>query len=446
MVWGVALLAYIVAVVNRSSLAALGPTTQEHFGIDATTLSMFSMIQLVVYAGLQIPVGKLIDRLGPTTLMLSGGVLMVIGQTAMATASEVWLAILARVFVGAGDACTFICVMRMLPEWFSVRQLPTLSQVTSFTGQAGQLISVTPLALAVGYFGWTAGFLGVAAIGLLVVILGCVTLRDTPGAGTVLEHVTGREGETTRNARSLRGSEPTSAFMTPPPATEMIAVPPVLRGGTARGLLGIPGVRLAYWLHFTACFSLIMFLLLWGTPFLTGGIGLSQGAAAGLLSLTVVVTMIGGLLLGPLSTRFALARVWINWSISLAILVAWATTLAWPGTPPMWLLIATLIVVALGGPASMISFEVLRSHCPRRYAGFATGLVNTGGYISALLTILLIGLILDWQGAGSPELYSLEAFKVAFAVQIPFLLLGLTMIVIEWVRTRRWMAEHGRTL
>lgn len=445
-VWGVALLAYIMAVVNRSSLAALGPTTQNHFGIDATTLSMFAMIQLVVYAGLQIPVGKLIDRLGPTVLMLSGGMLMVVGQTAMALAGEVWIAILARVFVGAGDACTFICVMRMLPEWFSVRQLPTLSQLTSLTGQAGQLISVTPLAFVVTQFGWTTGFLGVAAVGLLVVLLGAVTLRDAPGVGTLVERMTGRMGKATRGSRSLGANEPTGMFMTPPPATDMIAIPRALRGGTARGLLGIPGIRLAYWLHFTSVFSLISFLLLWGTPFLIGGAGLSQRAAAGLLSFTVIVTMVGGLLLGPLSTRFARQRVWITWSICLGILITWALTLLWPGVPPMWLIVATLVMVALGGPASMIAFEVLRSHSPRRYAGFSTGLVNTAGYTATLLVIMFIGLLLDWQGAGSPETYTPAAFKTAFAVQIPFLLLGLTLIVVEWVRTRRWMIEHGRTL
>jgi hypothetical protein len=35
---------------------------------------------------------------------------------------------------------------------------------------------------------------------------------------------------------------------------------------------------------------------------------------------------------------------------------------------------------------------------------------------------------------------------VAFAVQIPFWLLGITMIVIEHRRTKGWMQEHGRRL
>lgn len=202
-VWGVGAIAYAVAIINRSSLAALGPATQEHFGIDATTLSMFAMIQLIVYAALQIPVGTLLDRYGATALILVGGILMSVGQIVMATVADVWLAILARMLVGAGDACTFISVLRLLPEWFSLRQLPVVSQVTALIGQAGQLVSVTPLALAVAAFGWTSAFLGVAAVGVLVALLGACVLRDRPGLGTVFERMTRRVGRISRNARSL---------------------------------------------------------------------------------------------------------------------------------------------------------------------------------------------------------------------------------------------------
>ncbi|MHA3684897.1 MFS transporter [Leucobacter sp. HY1908] len=449
-VWGVAAIAYAVAVINRSSLAALGPATQEHFGIDATTLAAFPVIQLVVYAGLQIPVGLLLDRVGTTAMVLGGGVLMIIGQVAMATVPEVSLAILARVLVGAGDACTFISVMRLLPEWFAVRQLPTVSQLTGLIGQAGQLVSVTPLALLVGAAGWTNGFLGLAAAGLVVTIVGAAVLRDKPGAPTLFERITGRPGQLTRNARSLAGEPEVITTSIAPPATSSIPVVGAGRGpaffAQARRMLQIPGVRLAFWVHFTSPFALNTFLLLWGTPFLTGGVGLNTTESAGLLSLTVLSSMFAGLMLGPISSRFVERRVWINFGITVAIACTWSLVLLWPGAPPMWLLIALILVMPLGGPASMIAFEVLRSHAPRSFAGFATGFVNTGGFIATLVVMLLLGLSLDAQGAGSPEDYSLEAFKWAFAVQAPLWLLGLTMIIVESRRTKRWMAEHGRRL
>ncbi|QIM17073.1 MFS transporter [Leucobacter insecticola] len=451
-VWGVAALAYAIAIINRSSLAALGPAAQDHFGIDATTLAAFPVIQLVVYAVLQIPVGVLLDRFGSTVLILAGGILMTIGQVAMATVADVWLAILARVLVGAGDACMFISVMRLLPEWFAVRQLPTVSQLTGLIGQAGQLVSVVPLALVVSNLGWMAGFSGISATVFLVSLLAFFVVRDRPGMGTGFERVTGRLGSLSRNARSLATAPLTGAVVVSPPATEMIETQQAdgkrtLRfWGKARRLLSLPGVRLAYWVHFTSPFAATVFLLLWGLPFLTGGVGLSPSTARGLLTLTVLSSMFAGLVLGPLSSRFVERRVWINVWITLGIVVTWVAILLWPGPPPMWLIVVLLVVMPLGGPASMISFEVSRSHTPRSFIGFGTGLVNTAGFTSALLTILLIGLVLDLQGAGSPDNYSLGAFKLAFAVQIPFWALGLTMIFIEQRRTRRWMQKHGRRL
>lgn len=455
LVWGVATAAYAVAIVNRSSLAALGPMAQDHFGIDATTLSIFAVIQLVVYASMQIPVGTLLDRFGPTAVILAGGVLMMAGQLAMATVHDVNLAILARILVGAGDACTFISVMRMLPEWFSVRQLPTVGQFTGLLGQVGQLISVTPLAIAVELFGWTNGFIGVAAVGLVVAIAGFFILRDAPGRGTAFERLTGRQGRTTREAVSLGVSDSTAALAAvAPPPTEVIPivdgrsrkVPGIGFWRRAKRLLSVPGVRLAYWVHFTTPFPSTMFVLLWGTPFLTGGLGLSQAATGGLLSLTIVSGMVAGTLLGPLSSRFVERRVYIVITVTVLIMMNWLVVLLWPGVPPVWLIAVLMLVIALGGPTSMIAFEVGRSHTPRSFAGFGTGLVNTGGFTSALLAILFVGLALDIQGAGSPESYTLEAFRWAFATQLPFWLFGLSMIVLEMRRTGRWMREHGRKL
>ncbi|MBK0418431.1 MFS transporter [Leucobacter sp. CSA1] len=448
-VWIVAMLCYVVAIVNRSSLSALGPVAQQHFGIDATMLSVFMVIQLLVYACCQIPVGILLDRFGATAMILAGALLMAVGQSLMATVDGLWLAIAARVLVGAGDACTFICVIRMLGEWFPVRQLPVVTQVTGLVGQTGQLVSVVPLSLAVGAFGWMGGMLGLVAVGVLIGILGLVVLRDHPGGGTVVDRLRGRPGRPERNAQSplsvtsvLTDSVPvvTGSILLPGSEGEPRGRAPLL------GLLRRPGIRLAYWVHFTTPFAMHTFLLLWGTPFLVGGMGLSSEASAGVLSYTVVVSMSAGLLLGPLTARFAAQRVWVAIGMSSLIVAAWSWVLLSPGAAPLWLIFVLATVIGVGGPTSMISFEVLRTHVPPERLGLGTGLVNTGGFTSALLVILGIGLILDMLGAGSPDSYSTGAFKIAMAWQLPFLLLGLVMMLVEFPRAKRALQARGGRL
>ncbi|WP_449278522.1 MFS transporter [Leucobacter sp. GX24907] len=428
LVWGVAVLAYAVAVFNRGSLAALGPTAQQHFGIDATTLSMFALIQLAVYAGAQIPVGTLLDRFGASRLIVSGSVLMVGGQIVMATVADVRFAILARILVGAGDACVFISVMRLLPEWFPVRRLPTMSQLVGLIGQAGQLVSVAPLAFVVGTFGWVNGFIGVCAVTLLAGILTFIVVRDAPGARTFLESLfAGR-----RNGHGSQGSD--AGQRSGEPATPADPAP-AFRAQLVQ-LLRMPGVRLAYWVHFTSQFAPNAFILLWGTPFLTGGIGLSTPQASAMLSLVVVSSMTSGLMAGPFISRFSDRRIEIFVGVVLLIALLWVAVMLWPGIPPTWLVIALMIAIPLGYPASMIAFEVSREYTPLRAAGLGTGIANTGGSTAALIVILGIGVILDAQGAGSPETYSLDAFRWAFAVQIPVWALGIGMALLERRRAR----------
>ena len=84
----------------------------------------------------------------------------------------------------------------------------------------------------------------------------------------------------------------------------------------------------------------------------------------------------------------------------------------------------------------MIAFDHARTHNPAQRLSTATGVTNAGGFLAALIAVFLIGLALDLQGAGTPETYSLDAFRIAFLTQLPLWLIGGTFIVIERKRTR----------
>jgi hypothetical protein len=81
-VWAVGLAAYIVGVLHRTSLGVAGLDAQHRFGINAGTLALFAVMQLMVYAGLQVPVGLLLDRFGSLRLVVSGAVVMASGPGA----------------------------------------------------------------------------------------------------------------------------------------------------------------------------------------------------------------------------------------------------------------------------------------------------------------------------------------------------------------------------
>src|SRR5829696_2871953 len=185
-VWGVALFAYMVAVFHRGSLGVAAVDAQERFSAGASTISLFLVLQLAVYAGLQVPVGVALDRFGSRRMVLAGALTMAAGQLVLALATDVPTAVAARVLVGAGDAMTFISVLRVIGLWFPGGIVPLITQLTGIVGQVGSIVAAYPLVTLLHSTSWRTTFLGAAATGVLVAVLALVALRDAP-PGTVVE-------------------------------------------------------------------------------------------------------------------------------------------------------------------------------------------------------------------------------------------------------------------
>ena len=69
--WALAVAVYFLAVFHRSSLGVAGLLAERRFGIDAGKLGVFVMLQIGVYAAMQIPTGVLVDRWDKKTVSKS---------------------------------------------------------------------------------------------------------------------------------------------------------------------------------------------------------------------------------------------------------------------------------------------------------------------------------------------------------------------------------------
>jgi sugar phosphate permease len=190
-----------------------------------------------------------------------------------------------------------------------------------------------------------------------------------------------------------------------------------------------------------------MFALLWGFPFLSIGLGYGPTQAASLLTLMVASTAVSGPLLGLLTARYPHRRSNVILGIVLAMAIMWAIVLAWPGKPPLGIVVLLIIIIAIGGPGSLIGLDFARSFNPARSLGSASGIVNVGGFLATFLMMFSIGLVLDAidrsaGGTGVPaDLYSLDAFRIAFLVQYVVVGIGVLFVISARSRTRRRLHE-----
>ncbi|MFF0943500.1 nitrate/nitrite transporter [Kocuria sp. CPCC 205300] len=408
LIFGIGIFAYFSAVAQRTSFGVASVDAAERFGTAASALSLFSLMQVLVYAALQIPVGVLVDRFGSRAMISAGALLMTAGQVQLALADTVGEGVAGRVLVGAGDAATFVCVMRLIPAWFSALRVPPLTQFMGVVGNLGQLVSVLPFAWLLDLTGWFPSFLGLAALALLAAVLSAAVLRNAPAGVDVLN----RELGLRRTGQVLRES------------------------------LAEPGTRLGFWVHFTTQFAGNTFVLMWGYPYLEYAQGLPDATISLVMTSFVLTNLAVGLVLGGLTARRPERRVRLALTVTACIFAAWAVLLVWPGTAPAAVVLTAVCVIAISMPASMIAFDVTRSFNPARRSGTAMGIVNVGGFTASVLAIFLVGFVLDLLYAAGfrDELYAPDAFRIAVAAQFLIAAGGTAGVLATARRVRR---RHG---
>jgi MFS family permease len=400
--WAIAVAVYLIAVFHRTSLGVAGLQAASRFGISPSQLSIFVLLQLGVYAGMQIPTGVLVDRYGPRRLLITAALTMGAAQLLFAVADNYPAALLARAVLGLGDALTFVSVLRFAAGQFTPRRYPLVVALTGTLGSVGNVAATLPLTLLLRTVGWTPTF---AAAGGLSLVSGVAVYLMLP--------------------------RPTRRPGWPGSSTELRAAV----GRVSQRMLAawrLPGTRAGFWLHFTAMSTWVMFSVLWGVPFLEESQGYSRGAASSVLLFSVLVSVAAGPLIGYLIGRYPAARVPLAIGSCLATVLGWYLVLAgFAGPVPHGLLVALVLLTGTGGPVSGIGFALARDYNGPAIVGTATGVVNVGGFLAGIAASMIFGWVLSAAGTDA------AGYRLAFAVAATVQLFGLVELVRWWLRARR---------
>lgn len=404
-VFGAAVAAYFIAVVHRTALGVAGPEAMDRFGIAATGLALLSVTQIGAYALMQIPAGRLIDRYGPRAVMVSGLLVMSLGQTVLAFAEHTSLALAARVLIGAGDAPIFIGASRLVTEWFPPRRVPVLVQVTGLIGQAGQLASAVPVAALLHLAGWSVTFAVLAGVGLAAALVAGLGLRKPPA--------TPEERERERLWASIRAAT------------------------------GPAGTRLGFWVHFLCPFMANTVALLWGVPFLLQGQGRTAKEASMLLLVLTVAAMASGPVAGWFAARHPLRRTWVVLGTASVTFAAWAAVLAFDTPRPLWQLAVLMAATGIGGPVSLVGIDFARTFTEADRLGTASGFVNIGGFLATIVAVLTVGVTLQLVAPPGATAYTLDQYRIAFALLVIPWGVGLSGVLHHRRLTRADLAAAG---
>ncbi|HSE79418.1 MAG TPA: MFS transporter [Alphaproteobacteria bacterium] len=389
--WAFGSLFFFYAFVQRVAPSVMVEDLMRDFAVGGAIVGNLSAFYFYAYAGLQIPIGVLMDRVGPRRLMSAAALLCGAGGMLFATSVVVEGAYLGRFLVGAGVGFSWVGTLTVIAQWFPARRFALLTGFTQLAGMAGGVFGQAPLAAAVSAFGWRATMNVVALAALVLALALWIVVRDRP-------HVASRSA------------------------------------GLLAGLASVVRQRETW---FNALFGMAMtgpmlaFAGLWGVPYVVAAYGLDRAAAGATTSLMFIGWGIGAPTLGWLSDRIGRRKsVMLGCGAGAVITFLCALYLQGLSLGPLK---ALLMVHGFFASGMVLSFAAAREHNAPAASGAALGLVNAAVVGSGALLQPLVGLLLDlqWDGAlvSGARIYTREAYALAFAVIPTIGLVGTAILL-----------------
>jgi len=194
--------------LDRSTLSIANPLIRQELGLSIADMGLLLSAFLWAYAFAQLPGGALVDRLGPHRLLAAGLGLWSIAQAVAGFVASFWQFSIARVFLGLGEAPMFSSAVRVVRDWYNVRDRGLATGIWNCTSSLGPAIAPPILtALMIG-LGWRWMFVTMGVVGLVVAVAWLLLYRDpTEAHFTDEERHYLTEGEEARSYTPVRFAE-----------------------------------------------------------------------------------------------------------------------------------------------------------------------------------------------------------------------------------------------
>jgi nitrate/nitrite transporter NarK len=376
----VCVLGFMQTHVHRVGFAPLIPTFIADMGLSYAAAGTIMAAYFWTYALMQVPVGVLTDRLGPRRVMLACMGVMAVGALAFALAHTWTQSLLVRCVVGAGAAATWLPGLRLIHEWFPLRDRGLATGLFSAGGGVGGTTALLLLPVLAQHLGWRVGYALLALPVLITMIAVWALVGTTP-----------RE----RDAAAVAGAP--GGFTT-----------------SMRDVLTMP-VLWPFNLYVLFSYGGYFALLTWLPTFLVRSEGFSQAGAGVVTALITGGTILSWPLAGALSDRSGRRKPIFLVSQAMSVVVCLLFAYVVPGGgAAVAAVTAALTGLLLGG--LITPFVMVTELVPPRLMGTASGVVNFFCFVGGLVVPVVLGYALDLTGSFRTAFAACAAFEAVALV------------------------------
>ncbi|UWG48281.1 MFS family permease [Halanaeroarchaeum sp. HSR-CO] len=410
--WGALALVFLLVNIHRLSTAVLSEQLTADFAISAAQLGTLHASFFVIYAIVQIPTGVMADRYGPRYIGAGGAFVLSVGAICFTLSDGYLVAFLSRALTGLGSGVIFISILRFSANWFRTDEFGMMTGLTAGVAGLGAIFSTTPLAVAVGRFGWRPTVFGLALFGFAAGVAVFGLARRSPAAAGL---------EPIRNVPEQ-------------PAISLSAT-----GAYIRTLLGDVDQWLLSIVFFSGMGTVLTIIGLWGVPYLVVVYGLDVTTASYFTLLGSVGMLVGSPTVGWLSDR--IGRRFLPMAAGLGLFVVTLAVVPITGKPPLAVVALTYFLTGTGLGFIVLALPIVKEKYPAAVSGVATATVNAAGFFGATALPPLMGVALDRYRTGDivggTVVYTEFGYRVAFAITTVAVAVAFLSSMVLFVRKRR---------
>lgn len=161
---------YLLSYLYRTVNAVISPELVRDLSLNPSSLGLLTSAYFLGFAGMQLPVGILLDRYGPRrvepvllAIAAGGAALFALAETLPGLA-------LARAVIGAGVCACLMAPLKAIAAWYPPDRQASYAGWIMVAGGVGALAATVPLEIALRFTHWRVVFMGLSVVTLVVAL------------------------------------------------------------------------------------------------------------------------------------------------------------------------------------------------------------------------------------------------------------------------------------
>ena len=174
--------------LDRGSLSVANPLIRQDLGISLSQMGWLLSAFGWSYAIMQLPIGALVDRLGPRITLGVGLTFWSLAQGIGGLCTNFTQFVWARIFLGIGEAPHYPTSARVVSNWFAPRDRGVPVGVFNAASPLGTALAPLLLTFLMLTFNWRWMFVTMGVLGLVAAVVWIRVYRDPEASGLLTEH------------------------------------------------------------------------------------------------------------------------------------------------------------------------------------------------------------------------------------------------------------------